>query len=109
MARKFYIQLIDDLSGEDAVETVRFSLDDAGYEIDLTADHAAGLREALAEYVSKGRRLRGTATGHTGVTAPMGREETRAIRGWASANGYDPNPRGRIRRDIQQAYAAAHA
>ena len=109
MARKYYVQLIDDLSGEEAAETLQFTLDGAGYEIDLTADHASELRGALAEYVAKGRRLSGTATGQSGLPAPVGREETRMMREWAHANGYNPSPRGRIRQDIQQAYAAAHA
>ncbi|WP_426989668.1 Lsr2 family DNA-binding protein [Pseudarthrobacter sp. Y6] len=39
----------------------------------------------------------------------MSREETRRIRERANANGYNPSARGRIRQNIQQAYAAAHA
>ncbi|MET4096972.1 Lsr2 family protein [Arthrobacter sp. UYCu712] len=109
MARKIHVQLIDDLSGEDAEETVRFSVDGADYEIDLTADHAEELRAALAEYISNGRRLRGPSASRAGTSAPMSRDETRRIRDWANSNGYTPSSRGRIRQDIQQAYAAAHA
>ncbi|WP_427134060.1 histone-like nucleoid-structuring protein Lsr2 [Pseudarthrobacter sp. S9] len=109
LARKIRVQLIDDLSGENAEETVRFSVDGADYEIDLTADNAAELRAALAKYIANGRRLRGPSASRAGTTAPMSREETRRIRDWATRNGYNPSTRGRIRQDIQQAYAAAHA
>ena len=109
MARTFHIQLIDDLTGEDAEETVRFSVDGADYEIDLTAANAAELRAVLSQYAAKGRRLRGSSAGRAGTVAPLGREETRRIRDWANANGYNPSDRGRIRQDIQEAYAAAHA
>lgn len=109
MARKVQIQLIDDLSGEDAQETVRFSLDGADYEIDLTAGNAAELREALARFVSAGRRARGAAGSRRGSSAPIGREETQKIREWALANGYSPSSRGRISQDIKQAYDNAHS
>jgi len=36
MAQKTIVSLIDDLSGEEADETVRFGLDGAQYEIDLS-------------------------------------------------------------------------
>ncbi len=44
MARKIHVQLIDDLSGEDAQETIRFSVEGTDYEIDLSAHNAADLR-----------------------------------------------------------------
>jgi hypothetical protein len=59
MARKVLVQLIDDLSGEEAQETVRFAIDGVQHEIDLTAAHAAELRNQLARYVAHGRRLPG--------------------------------------------------
>lgn len=125
MARIVQVQLIDDLSGQDADETLRFGLDGADYEIDLTTDHAAELRQILGKYVDHARRLGGTparpetrnqrgATGRPGTaarrdarTAPAGREETQKIRDWATANGYNPSVRGRISQEIKKAYAAA--
>jgi hypothetical protein len=109
MAREVRVQLIDDLSGEDADGTVRFSVDGADYEIDLTADHASELRGALEKYAAHGRRLRGKVDRRGARTAPTGREETQRIRDWAKAHGYNPSARGRINQDIKQAYAAAQA
>ena len=110
MARKIHVQLIDDLSGEDAQETVRFSLDGADYEIDLSAGNAADLRGAMARFVSNGRRVRGAGAGNRrDRTGSTGREETQKIREWAMANGYSPSSRGRISQDIKNAYDDAHS
>ncbi|SFU10730.1 Lsr2 family protein [Arthrobacter sp. ov118] len=110
MARKIHVQLIDDLSGEDAQETVRFSLDGTDYEIDLSAENSSELREALARFVSHGRRIRSAAAGsRRGRTGSTGREETQKIREWAMANGYSPSSRGRISQDIKNAYDDAHS
>ena len=48
MARKVQTLLIDDLDGGEAEATVRFGLDGAEYEIDLSAKNAKALRGALA-------------------------------------------------------------
>jgi hypothetical protein len=107
LARKIHVQLIDDLSGEDAQETIRFSVEGIGYEIDLSADNAADLRGTLERYAAKGRRLRGPSGLTAGRAVSMSREETQKIRNWATENGYNPSPRGRISQVIKQAYNAA--
>ncbi|MFI6133283.1 histone-like nucleoid-structuring protein Lsr2 [Micromonospora sp. NPDC051141] len=56
MAKRILHKLIDDLTGDDADETLRFALDDTRYEIDLSADNARKFRETLAPYVARGRR-----------------------------------------------------
>lgn len=56
MAQHVQVHLVDDLTGGDAHETVRFSLDGTSYEIDLTQENADALRAALAGYVAAGRR-----------------------------------------------------
>ena len=48
MAQKIQVLFIDDLDGGEAEGTVRFGLDGADYEIDLSAKNAAALRKALA-------------------------------------------------------------
>ena len=52
MARKIVHQLVDDLDGTvlevGSGETILFSLDGTAYEIDLTDENAAALRDALA-------------------------------------------------------------
>ncbi len=57
MAQKVRIILEDDLDGGPAEETVRFGLDGAHYEIDLSSANAARLRDAIRPFASKGRRV----------------------------------------------------
>lgn len=108
MARKVHVHLIDDISGEEAQESVRFSLDDVAYEIDLAEENAAGLREALGPYIARGRRIRGSSVGQRSKTTTSSRDQTQRIREWATANGYNLSARGRISQDIMKAYEEAH-
>ncbi|MFB9796452.1 Lsr2 family protein [Arthrobacter citreus] len=109
MAQRKQVLLIDDLTGDDAQETVKFALDGTQYEIDLTTEHAAELREKLNPYLSSGRRLRGgtSSRGTRRETAPRS-DDSRKIREWAIANGFKPSARGRISQEIREAYSAAH-
>ena len=47
MAQKIQTLFIDDLDDSEAEGTVRFGLDGTDYEIELTAEHAQALRDAL--------------------------------------------------------------
>lgn len=62
MAQKTKVILIDDVEGGEADETVTFALDGVGYEIDLTGERAAQLRDALAPWVGHARRAGGGRT-----------------------------------------------
>src|SRR6266704_2285180 len=57
MAEKIQTLFIDDLDGGEAEGTVRFGLDGTEYEIDLSAEHAQALRDALAPYVGAARKV----------------------------------------------------
>lgn len=105
MAQKVQIHLIDDLTGEDAQETVRFGLDGSSYEIDLTTDNAAKLREVLNPYAEKGRK-EGRGAGRPRAAA-SNRQEMHKIREWARENGHNPSSRGRLSAEILNAYHAA--
>lgn len=117
MAQKTAVQLVDDLDGSEAQETVAFGLDGASYEIDLSGEHADALRDALAQYVGAARkadsgngRRSGGRRGSGGSSSPSGgdRQRTAQIRSWAREQGMDVNERGRIPNQIVQAYDAAH-
>ncbi|MDN5821048.1 MAG: Lsr2 family protein [Brachybacterium sp.] len=108
MARKTYVELIDDLSGDKADETVNFALDGVAYEIDLSEANASKLREELGSWVEKarrvgGRRSRGTASGRSSSN------DSAKIREWARGAGYEVPDRGRISGTIRKAYEEAHA
>ena len=60
MARIAHVTLVDDLDGTEASETVVFSLGGRHYEIDLSAENAAKLRDVIAPFVAAARRSDGT-------------------------------------------------
>lgn len=68
--------LVDDIDGSRADETVSFMLDGVAYEIDLSAANAARLREALADYVARARRLSRTRRGVTATNGAVPSQRT---------------------------------
>jgi hypothetical protein len=94
MAQKIETVLVDDFNGEPAAETVQFGVDGRHYELDLTKDNAKQLRAELKTYVRHARP----------VAPPKRAQEAASIRAWAKGNGYDVSARGRIRRDVIEAY-----
>jgi hypothetical protein len=118
MAKRVHVVLEDDLDGGPAEDTVSFSLDGQGYEIDLNTDNAAALREALASYIGHARKLGGGNGGGNGgrgrpgrarTSARVDREQIGAIRDWARRNGHQVSDRGRIAAPVVDAYNKAHA
>jgi hypothetical protein len=111
MAQKITVVLEDDLDGGPASETVLFSLDGVAYEIDLNDGNAAGLRDAMAQYVGAGRRTGGrSASGRHHRGRSRGRSgRTAEIRAWARDNGHKVNERGRVPADIVAAYEKSRA
>lgn len=118
MAQKVQVLLVDDVDGGTADETVTFGLDGVTYEIDLTAENAAKLRDALAPWVGHGRRVGGrsssgrASSGRSSSGSSSSRSaranEAQEIREWAKENGYQVSERGRISAEVRQAYDAAH-
>ncbi|MBA2444815.1 MAG: Lsr2 family protein [Nocardioidaceae bacterium] len=112
MAQRVHIVLEDDLDGGNADETVKFGLDGANYEIDLSSSNAAALRDAFARYVASARRASGSRGG--GRRSARGRagggEASNAsqMRDWAREHGHTVSDRGRVSADIKAAYDAAH-
>ena len=108
MAQITQVTLVDDLDGGAAAESVTFSLDGKSYEIDLSEKHAAALRDAFAPFVSSARRAGGSAAARQKMSMRAGRprEESAAIREWATANGLDVSARGRISSTVLEAYPA---
>lgn len=106
MAQKVKIYLIDDIDGSGATETIPFSVDGVSYEIDLSDQNAAQLREAFAKWISNARRVPATRRGRR-ATAGAQTSNAGAIRAWARENGYQVSERGRVAAEIREAYEAA--
>lgn len=123
MAQKVHIELVDDIDGSTADETIRFGLDGSIYEIDLSTTNADSLRKGLDDYVKAARKVSGKAAIKVKATAdkatdratgsPIGerrmRAENRQVRDWARTNGVECPERGRIPNEVREAFEAAHA
>jgi Lsr2 len=109
MAQRIQTLFIDDIDGGEADGTVRFALDGAEYEIDLSSKHDEELRSALRGYIDHARKVSGSA--RKGIPGRPGRKpttvDTVAVRAWARENGYDIKDRGRVPADLVAKYRAA--
>jgi len=119
MAQQVNVKFVDDLDGSDAASRVSFGLDGKTYEIDLSDDNAAKLRDSLAVFVAAARKGGGSAATDrrrsqkmTASSAPrpqpLNRDQTAAIRAWARQNGHQVSDRGRISKAVVEAFQAAH-
>ncbi|GEA84568.1 MAG: Lsr2 family protein [Cellulomonas sp.] len=111
MAQKVQVLLIDDVDGAAADETVTFALDGVTYEIDLTAERAAQLRDSFATWVGHARRVGGRSTSAArpaGARRRRSDNDAHAIREWAKGQGLEVSERGRISAEVREAYDKAH-
>jgi nucleoid-associated protein Lsr2 len=109
VAQKIQTLLIDDLDDSVAEGTVRFGLDGGEYEIDLNAEHAKALRDALASYVGAARRSGGSARrpargGRRGSASGL---NTTEVREWAKSQGIEVKDRGRVPADLVARFKVA--
>jgi nucleoid-associated protein Lsr2 len=118
MAQQVNVKFVDDLDGSDAAGTVSFGLDGRVYEIDLSDDNAARLRDSLASFIAAARKSGGSTTtgsrraqkmtvGSGPRPQTLDREQTAAIRAWARQNGHQISDRGRISKTVVDAFQAA--
>ena len=111
MAQKVLVEILDDIDGSTAAQTVQFGLDGVTYEIDLSDDNAAALRDELARFIAAARRIGGrkvrVATGQSTTTSTTDRERNQQIRAWANANGYEVSERGRLSSEVIAAFEQA--
>lgn len=103
MAQKVQVVLVDDIDGGSADETVKFSIDGASYEIDLSSSNASELRAAVAPWLKAARKVSGRS-----VSRGRGANDTSKVRAWAKANGFAVSERGRISADVRAAFNAAN-
>lgn len=111
MAKRITEILVDDLDGTEIApgdgRTVRFSIEGAAYEIDLTDAHAAQLREALAPYIAVARKSGAPARSST-RSASRAALDMKTVRMWLREHGHQVSDRGRIPAPLLAEYRAAH-
>ncbi len=109
MAQRVQVLLVDDIDGNEARETVSFGLDGVSYEIDLSEDNASELRNSLSTWIGHARRAGGRKiTGRRPGSGPS-RQDLNEIRQWGRANGFQVSDRGRVSRELQEAYDKANS
>ena len=107
MAQHINVKMVDDIDGSEASETVSFGLDGRRYDIDLSKDHAAQLRDTLASFIAAARRATGGTGRRPSTPAPQranNRDQIAAIRAWAKSNGHTVSDRGRISKLVLESY-----
>lgn len=107
MASRTVIELTDDFDGTPAAETLEFAFEGVAYAVDVSEENAAHFRELIGEYVQVARvvgdhrRTRSTKT-------ISNRRDVHRVREWAAENGFQISSRGRIPRNVVEAYESAH-
>jgi uncharacterized protein YnzC (UPF0291/DUF896 family) len=136
MAVQIIKRLLSDLSGAEAEETVKFTLDGKEYVVDLTGDENSEFREFMQRYVEAGRRnarehgrasnvlpaaaqtqtqmdyLRSTAPAPLPAAAKKKAVRKRyldEVRKWAATKGQEVSNYGRIPQSIIDMYENRHA
>ena len=114
MGTRTEVTHFDDIDGSTGdVRTIPIAVDGQQVEVDLSSANVDKLMAALEPYLSAGRKVGGggTASGRRRTSAPAAAakksSETQAIREWAQANNIQVNARGRIKKEIVDAYQAA--
>lgn len=99
MAERVIRELVDDIDGGKAEETIHFAMDGKAYKIDLSKANAKKFRAAMAPYVDfatvdKSRTTPGRRAKTNGAAPKVGNAEATKMREWA---------RGRSQEEIREA------
>ncbi|WP_024803151.1 Lsr2 family protein [Nocardia sp. BMG51109] len=120
MAKKTIVETFDDLNGEridsDIVPnpTIRFAVDGVEYEIELGAENRDKFYTAFEPYVKAARKVGGRRPRRVGATngngsASVDKAEVIKIRDWAQATGRKVSTRGRLPKELVDAYRQANS
>jgi len=106
--------LIDDLDESEGAETITYTVNGQDYEIDLSEENAQRFYDAFGPYIEKSRRVQRQPVPPSRRdgrrrSSGSGRDDIPQIRAWAEANGYEVSGRGRIKKDVIDAYDQAHS
>jgi hypothetical protein len=110
MAQRVIRELVDDLTGDRADETITFGIDGKWYEMDLSSNNAGILRDIFGDYVKAARKVpaSGRRSRTTSAAPRANRAQMRAIREWAKSQGLQVSDRGRMSQEIRDKFNAAH-
>jgi uncharacterized protein (DUF2252 family) len=108
MAKRTVVELTDDMDGSPATRTIEFTIDGVQRSLDLNDKNAAKFEKAVAPFIEAARTVsgRGRRSSRSAKTISSKRDVHR-VREWAQASGFEISARGRIPRNVVEAYEAA--
>ncbi len=116
MAQKVIVEIVDDLDGSVISDgtggTVAFSIEGKSYEIDLSGENTEKLYSALEPYIEKARTISSSAPkrrNSASNSTSASRDRLQEMREWAQSNGHKVATRGRISREVQEAFERARS
>ncbi len=114
MAKKTLVETFDDVSGERIDTqivpdpTITFAIDGVEYEIDLGAKNRDKFYAIFEPYVQAARKVGGrtrrTSTGVAAKPSGLSKVEIVKIRDWAQEEGLKVSARGRLPKELVDAY-----
>ncbi|SDS97390.1 Lsr2 protein [Friedmanniella luteola] len=113
MGTRTEVTQFDDIDGSTGdVRTIAIAVDGQQVEVDLSPANVAKLMTVLEPYLSAGRKAGGGGISSrrrriSGAAAASKSSYTQAIREWAQANNIQVSGRGRIKKEVLDAYQAA--
>jgi hypothetical protein len=110
MARRTVEELVDDLDGSPAAETISFGLDGEEYQIDLSKRNAAAFRRLLDRYVQAAQGSASSRTRQSGRRRTSSTDrgyDLAKLREWAAANNIGIPARGRIPGSVVEQFVGA--
>lgn len=102
--QKTVVELVDDIDGSPATETIRFGLDSVEYSIDLSGRNAEKLRGDMEKWVRAAQKIGGR---RSRKTTNDGGPDLKAVRKWAASNKIELSSRGRVPQRVIDQYHAA--
>lgn len=118
MAKKTLVETFDDVSG-DRIDpqlvpnpTITFAIDGIEYEIDLGAKNRDRFYAMLEPYTQAARKVGGrTRRPAPGATSSTGlsKVDVVKIRDWAQSEGHKVSTRGRLPRELVEAYRSQNS
>lgn len=108
MAKSTITHITDDIDGTPNAEVVTFGFQGVAYSIDLAQKNLDRLSKALAPFIERATRQRGSAGAGSRRSAKSDRGyEIAQLREWAAKKKIDLPQRGRIPGAIVEQYQAA--
>jgi hypothetical protein len=100
----------DDIDGTANAETIEFGIEGVTYAIDLSESNVAALLEALEPFITAGQKVSGRGKPKARQNGSNGAShlDLPTVRAWAKAQGFEVSERGRIAKDVLEAFAAAN-